>query len=248
MIKKLLIFDIEGKFACFKKFYTNSSALTYEIPTRTNLIGLLASILKLERDSYYEKFNSKNCKISISLKTEIRKKINTVNHIKKAGERANTPKKIEILSPKNLREKIIYRIYFYINNEEIFKSLVEKIKNNNEGYGTYLGQKQFRANLNFIDCIDIFNENYKENENEISTILNENNVNKKDIELHKNLRYETFPIDFNEKRELIKSSKIFYKIDTENLKLNNTKFFKKVLKINYKNNVSENICFFEDDF
>lgn len=247
MIDKLLIFDIEGKFAFFKKFYTNASGLTYEIPTRTNIIGLFASILKYGRDSYYETFNQENCKISVSLKTKIKKKINSTNYLKKSGERVTTPKKIEMLYPKNLENKIIYRIYVYIKDKVIFEKLKEKIENNNEGYGIYMGQKQFRASVNFINFVNVREVDYKENsEKEISTISNINNFNISDLELDKNLRCETIPIDFNKDRELIKSSKIFYKINNENLKLKNG-YFKKVLNIKY-DELEESICFFEDDF
>ena len=49
----LLVFDISGKFAHFRKYYTNSSSLTYLVPPRTSIYGLIAGILGLERDSYY---------------------------------------------------------------------------------------------------------------------------------------------------------------------------------------------------
>lgn len=50
---EVLTFELCGKIAHFRKFYSNASALTYTIPPRTTILGILASILELPRDSYY---------------------------------------------------------------------------------------------------------------------------------------------------------------------------------------------------
>ena len=60
-LMEILAFNIRGKFAHFRKFYSNSSALSYFIPPRTTIIGLIAGMLGLERDSYYEDFSLDNC-------------------------------------------------------------------------------------------------------------------------------------------------------------------------------------------
>ncbi len=51
---KITVFDLYGKFAHFRKFYTNSSSLTYLIPPRTTIEGIIAALLGYERDSYYD--------------------------------------------------------------------------------------------------------------------------------------------------------------------------------------------------
>jgi CRISPR-associated protein Cas5h len=66
-IDKLLIFEIGGKFAQFKKFYTNSSSLTYPIPPRTVLMGMVASILEENRDEYYNWLSPSNSKFGIKI-------------------------------------------------------------------------------------------------------------------------------------------------------------------------------------
>ena len=44
-----VIFDIEGKFAHFRKIYTNSSSLSYLVPPRTTVQGIIAAMLGYER-------------------------------------------------------------------------------------------------------------------------------------------------------------------------------------------------------
>ncbi|KPA09783.1 CRISPR-associated protein Cas5 domain protein, partial [Candidatus Magnetomorum sp. HK-1] len=40
-ILKILSFRLNGRFAHFRKFYTNSSSLSYFVPPRTAIIGML---------------------------------------------------------------------------------------------------------------------------------------------------------------------------------------------------------------
>lgn len=63
---EVIIFDIMGRNAHFRKFYTNSSSLSYLVPPRTVIAGLIAGLLGLpserftndEKETYYEKFKS----------------------------------------------------------------------------------------------------------------------------------------------------------------------------------------------
>lgn len=48
--KELLIFDIKGEYGHFRKYNTTTSPLTYSIPTRTAIAGMLGAILGMERE------------------------------------------------------------------------------------------------------------------------------------------------------------------------------------------------------
>ena len=72
---EIIQFDISGKFAHFRKYYANNTALTYSLPPRTTVMGILAAILGRSRDSYYEEFSSDKILIGIAIKTPIKKKI-----------------------------------------------------------------------------------------------------------------------------------------------------------------------------
>ena len=49
--KELLIFDIIGEYGHFRKYNTTTSPLTYSIPTRTAIAGMLGAILGMERET-----------------------------------------------------------------------------------------------------------------------------------------------------------------------------------------------------
>lgn len=264
MINRLLIFDLTGKFACWKKFYSNSSSLTYEIPPRTSIIGILASILELPRDSYYEKFSSENCNISLAIKSKLKKKFYCMNYFKKPNQRDYTQVRLEVLTPKNIQEEVIkYRIYVYLNDDNLFDKLVRKIKERSLGFGIYLGQRQFRGDVEYIDDLNLNklkNGNklkIVENVCEINSVVNLKNLkNKEEIE---NTDYvvETVPIDFNfcgtkkelntniTNREIQKTGRVTY--TTELKPLRTKSHFKKALEILYKGE-KETICFYEEEF
>ncbi|MCS7245973.1 MAG: CRISPR-associated protein Cas5, partial [candidate division WOR-3 bacterium] len=46
----LISFELKGKFAHFRAFYSNATAISYYFPPRTTLVGLVAGILGRERD------------------------------------------------------------------------------------------------------------------------------------------------------------------------------------------------------
>lgn len=79
---KFLVFDLKGKFAHFRKFYTNSSLLSYLVPPRTVIEGVVAAILGFERDSYYEELLAENLLIAVQKIERTYKIVQTVNYIK----------------------------------------------------------------------------------------------------------------------------------------------------------------------
>ena len=157
-IDRIISFKLCGKFAHFRKFYTNSSSLSYLVPPRTVVIGLLASILKIPRDEYYEIFTEEKCKISVSVSfgIKIRKQTQSVNYLhteyfklittRESGKKPQHSQcKLELLmAPED--GNIEYWIYVgYHSDNDMFTKLEQHLATNDFGYGLYLGQRQFRG-------------------------------------------------------------------------------------------------------
>ena len=163
-ISKLLSFRISGQFAHFRKFYTNASSLSYLIPPRTVIMGMLASVLRYERDSYYEVFHPEKFRISAAVTpgTRIKKKMQSLNYLhfkyhnllcRGTGEGKNMHAqcKLELLMPES--ETIDYTIYVGVVAEDsrnVLDELEAKMRQRDFGYGVYLGQRQFRADIDHI--------------------------------------------------------------------------------------------------
>jgi len=169
--EKALAFDIIGELAHFRAYYTNSSSISYGFPPRTAIIGMIASILGRERDSYYDDLSPSNSKISVSLLTPIRKYIQSVNYVrtKLEDDKFNTfsnavqvylerkintyPVSVEFVVPED--DLIKYRTYFSSTNEKIYKRLEEFLEEGKSSYSIYFGITEFLADINYIDEFDI---------------------------------------------------------------------------------------------
>lgn len=159
--------------AHFRKYYTNSSSLSYLFPPRTVVVGLIAGLLGLpsekhtkeKDDIYYEKFNEKRCIVAVSLRSKIRRVMQTINYLATddfpktpyklilkmfGGEIAHTQIPLEILLPENGHE-VIYRIYFYHVDEGIYNELKERLEKQIFMFPPYLGITEFLASIDYID-------------------------------------------------------------------------------------------------
>ena len=76
---KILTFRLQGKMAHFRRYYSNSSALTYTIPPRTTVIGIVAGLLGYPRDSYYDFFSLDHCRIALTIGSRLKKQMQKMN-------------------------------------------------------------------------------------------------------------------------------------------------------------------------
>lgn len=82
---EILSFELCGKMAHFRKPYANATALSYTLPPRTTILGIIAAILELPRDSYYGDVPEKSIDdllIGVRINNPIRKVIQKLNYLK----------------------------------------------------------------------------------------------------------------------------------------------------------------------
>ena len=166
--KTVLIFDIKGPMAHFRKYYTNSSSLSYLFPPRTVVVGLIAGLLGLpserhtkeKEDIYHEKFDERNCFVAVSLRSKVKRMMQTVNYVRTKslseinGSAGSTQIPLEILIPENGHE-VTCRIYFYHTDKGIYGELKERLEKRMFVFPPYLGVTEFLASIDYIDEGDI---------------------------------------------------------------------------------------------
>jgi CRISPR-associated protein Cas5h len=212
-----VIFNLESKYAHFRKIYTNSSSLTYSVPPRTTLQGIIAAILGYERDSYYEMLNSSRVHIGVRKNCPTYTMTHTVNYIKAVspGElvrpKAHTQIPVEILAAET---QVSYRVYVTGDNFSDIDTLIRRIKHEKCVFPPTMGTAFFLADVCFIAEVNF--ERYKTNETvPISTVINTDIVEKLDINIMKegqceiSLYKEKMPRDFGEDRTLYPSVPYF---------------------------------------
>ena len=225
---KLLKFELIGRIGCFKKYYSNKNVLSYYLPPRTTITGILASILMLEKDSYYKIFDPKNINIGVQINNEPKVYVTPLNHIKDDNDRRQV--RHQFLLPKN--DNISYIVYLYFKSFQYEKELINKIINKNFGFGVSLGQKQFKGYIDNPELVSSY-KFIKDFKGEISSITSVENVYKINPIKENIVIKELMPVNFKEikkGREPLEYGEFIYEKTGKSL----MGYFKKVLKINDK--------------
>ncbi len=170
---KFAVFELSGKYAHFKVPESTRGNFTFPFPPRTALMGLIAGILGIQRNSYWQE-NQKfySAKIAVEILNIVLKdslKINytqtkTITSLRKIGA------PITLLIPKDpgnpksrgfitqfkldLLKNVKYRIYVSIDDDELHKQLVKRLKEKKYVYPPYLGHANFFANINYLGNYD----------------------------------------------------------------------------------------------
>ena len=171
---KVISFEIKGDLAHFRRPYTNLSRLTYKVPPRMTIAGLLSGIIGLERDSYYNIFDEKSFSVSVEPLTELQtvripqNVVGTADEdMEKFNSRGGGPT-LRVLSPLSYKQRAIeyishprYRIFFTLDNSEIQSEIFETLKENRFSYTPKLGTARCLAsirNVQEVTCNRINNK------------------------------------------------------------------------------------------
>lgn len=159
-MQKLLVFDVWGDYAHFKKIYATTSAMSYIIPSKTAIYGFVGAIIGLEKENeaYLTHFASPNeCKIAIQiLEPVVMQRINTnlravLGAMKPTENRK--PTTIEyVYKPR-------YRIYFW-HNGDVYTQLKTHLQNHTAVYTPTLGLANLLCNFCLVDeCVTQITQN-----------------------------------------------------------------------------------------
>jgi len=153
---EILQLDVGGKMAHFRKYYANNTAMSFSIPPRTTIMGMLASILGLPRDSYYEAFASEHIRIGIRVMQPLKKSFHRLNLLRVVGKgdfdgsggRIQTP--FEVVSGLNLvQDQLVYRLYISCTEtgQDTFDLLKNALLNRRQQYALTFGSANFTASI-----------------------------------------------------------------------------------------------------
>jgi CRISPR-associated protein Cas5h len=147
---KVLVFDIWGNYAHFKKIYATTSAVSYALPPKTSLYGYVSAILGLDNraNAYLKNFVPGNCKIGLRImKSIVMQRINT-----------NLRPKTGRLGPSDNRKPTTmeyiygpcYRIYFWHISEDIMDALKLRLQRHEAVYNPVLGLSNLLSDFAWV--------------------------------------------------------------------------------------------------
>ncbi len=264
-----LLFDIMGDFGFFKSYYTTSSPLTFEIPPKTCLTGLIGAILGLSFKERYDLFNSQ---IAIRINKKVKKIglginwLNTKSRSSKITE--NTKKWLKILnlppdakvaaytglewpgqSPHTQAKLEIlvrpsYRVY-YPNSNPKFDELCELIKSHKSYFTPFLGSSEFICNFSFVDIGEVEKKILKNQWIQVHSIIpisTDEQAPNIELNLDKNplIKIVNVPNKMKEDRIVTEYIKIFYNPSGEIITIKAQNY----TEVKYKNGMTENVIFF----
>lgn len=156
---EVLALDISGDYGHFRKNYTTSSPLTYGVPPRTALTGLLGAIMGYPPrgdGNYHQVLVPTKAKIAVVPRSPIRKQRLNKNMLKVKGETANLIKlehpPSEITRnqvPFEVLQRPEYRLYVWHTDDERLDSIEAQLAAHKSVYTPYLGISEHLAEFKF---------------------------------------------------------------------------------------------------
>ncbi len=207
----MLIFDVVGFMAHFRRFYSTVTSLSYYFPPRNTIAGLLAAILGLERDSYYDLFSEENCRLALSILTPLRKLTLPINYLdtdqvtlsRLKGIGGRVPTTIEFVLPEPPHTNLRYRVFVTHQNSEVLKELIRRIKMKSPVYPPSLGPAYCLAELVYVFEGEVKIQHSDGDEFPISTIIREDLIAPNGLVPKENLKIvieERLPPNFSANR------------------------------------------------
>jgi CRISPR-associated protein Cas5h len=250
---KVLVFDVWGDYAHFRRFYTTTSPLSFPIPPRTALCGLLGAIIGLEKEDndYLNYFSTESAFIALKLLNPIKKTIIAENLINTKPGVVKGPGMNLISNRTQIRFEFLkdqkYRIYFCCPNQEdiIYQRLKNNLSQHKAVYTPCLGLSENIANFKFVGEFSINFLPPKNNYVFISTILPLQKISKKEgIMFEREGEYFSIsmPVELNTQRVVVKYRDIIFDRTSRPIK---TKLIEPYGNIKYSDGGSENIAFIE---
>ena len=189
MTKDVVVFDVWGDYAYFRRGYTTTSTISYPFPSRTTIAGFVSGILGFSRDSYHDIFNKNNSRIGLKIINPIKKtrlNLNYINtkesmhlfEIKSNGKRTQVP--AEFL------KDVKYRFYISLNDNEIMDKLYFLLKDHKSVYTPYLGITECLCNFELVGKGRYLVDEVSGDNISIDSILIKDGVN---IQIEKDKKY-----------------------------------------------------------
>lgn len=147
----VIVFDLWGDYGHFKKFHTTASPLTFSFPPPTAVIGIVAAILGIDKENYWDTFSLDNTRVAVRIINPVKKIRTGINVIetKSAGAMFNRIKQRSQIKYEYLKD-VHYRIFFSHDDMKLMKQLKEMLAAHKTIYTLSLGSAQMLAGFLFI--------------------------------------------------------------------------------------------------
>jgi CRISPR-associated protein Cas5h len=208
MPERVIVFDVWGDYAHFRKNYSTSSPLTYSFPPRTALSGLIGAVVGLDKAEYFRHFFKVDANIGCKILAPVKKVrigenlIDTKSAVKMHLIKNRTQIRFEFVKdPK-------YRIYFSHSDEQLYKKLKDLLTSHQSVYTPCLGLSQLICSYQFIGEVGL--KSSGEEVQEIDSVVPGKCLLTPEFEEGKEYFSEVMPGEMGEAREVTDYSEILF--------------------------------------
>lgn len=226
-MENVLVFDIWGDYGHFRKFYTTSSPLTFSIPPRTSICGLIGAIIGLGKDEYLNYFSKEKVKIALRLINPISKTrigINLINTkdkhwtlVNKSGHLPRTQIRTEFL--KNAK----FRLYLNHSDKDIYEKLKGNLQEHKSVYTPSLGLSELLCNFSYIDEFSITEQIGEETDINsvvpVSQLAEEKGSVIFETDSGKKYFKEKLPMEMTNEREVTEYGEVIYEAEGKSIRV-----------------------------
>ncbi len=217
---KVIVFDIWGQYAHFKKIYVTTSALSYGVPFKTSVYGIVGAILGLDKtgNKYLENFSEEVSKVAIQIINPIKiQRLNINLSIEPGPIKGNRkPTMMEYVTNPH------YRIYFWHKNQDLTNDLLYHLQNKTSVYTPVLGLAHCLANFKFLGFQELKPFD-KSNPEKIDSVIPKSHISEIDSDYWEESEIyiqeqDMYPLEMNTKREVTKRDSILFDINGKPIK------------------------------
>jgi CRISPR-associated protein Cas5h len=208
-MQPVIVFDLWGDYAHFRKYFTTTSPLTFLLPPRTALMGLIGAISGLKKEEYIPALAGDQAQLAVSICTPAKK-------VRMAENLIDTKTALFMGKIKNrtqIRLELVkdprYRVYVGLQSQALRDLLKEMLVAHKCVYTPYLGISELIANFSFVGEYEAEARAPDEHVNIVSA-LNADLIRDLTIEDNKEYFSEVMPCDMAADRSVTRYSKIVY--------------------------------------
>lgn len=217
---KCLVFDIKGDYGHFKKYYTTSSPLTFSIPPRTTVSGMIGALIGLDKEEYLKYFSKEDAKIAIQINSPINKSRISYNLINTKTAKMYSQIKDRTQVTFELLKNPSFRIYFSHEDLNLYNKVKNFLEQGKNYYTLSMGLSEFIAEFEYIDEIDLEKITTNSELNYIDTVINFNESLRIDFENEKEYFKDTMPNEMDLNRVVTDYSKVLFERNGKPIKCN----------------------------
>jgi len=247
-IKKVLVFDVWSDHAHFRRSYTTTSPLTFSVPPRTALCGLIGAILGLEKENneYLKHFKLENAKIGLRLLSPVKKvriAENLIDTKTAKGVGMNLIKNRTQISFEFLKDPK-YRIYFWHSDSDLYNQLKENLSKHKTAYTPCLGLSENIANFEFVGELSVVLKQPCEELIRVDCVIPTEKLLKNGINFDNKGEYFSLmlPFELNQERIVTRYGDVLFERNGKSIE---SKMVKPYWEITYNDGAKENIVFIE---